>query len=62
MIPEKPDDYNGHHQPRKSDKRKKRRQGIAEDNQDRRASRINFKRYVQELEEEMLDEEMDDTF
>lgn len=55
---EKPDFLDHHHRPRKQDKRKKNRR-FSED-QDKRAARINFKRYVQELEEELLDEEMDD--
>lgn len=58
--PDKPDFLDHHHQPRKHDKKKKQRR-FSED-QDRRAARINFKRYVQELEEEMLDDEMDDTY
>lgn len=54
-------DHSGnHHQPRTIDKKKHRKAGFSEDARDNRQSRINFKRYVQELEEELLDEELDD--
>lgn len=51
-----------HHQPRKSDKRKRHRVGFSEDIQDKRAARINFKKYVQELEEEFINEYDDEDF
>jgi len=54
-------EYSGdHHQPRKIDKKKHRSRGFSEDARDSRNARINFKRYMQELEEELLDEELDD--
>jgi len=53
-------DGSNHHQPRALDKKKRRARGFSEDARDNRSARINFKRYVQELEEELLDEELDD--
>jgi hypothetical protein len=41
-----------HHQPRKSDKKKRHQRGFNEDSQDHRAARISFKKYMQQLEEE----------
>lgn len=49
-----------HHKPRTLDKKKKHRRGFSEDKQDNRQSRISFKRYVQELEEDRLDDEIDE--
>lgn len=48
----------GHHQPRQYSGKKKRR--FNEESQDNRHKRINFKRYIQELEEEDLDDEIDE--
>lgn len=48
-----------HHQPRRPDKKKHHKRGFAEDVQDKRAARISFKKYVQQLEEEEL---LDDDF
>lgn len=53
-------DNGGHHKPRKIDKKKHRKRGFSEDSRDNRQSRINFKRYVRELEEDLLDDELDD--
>jgi hypothetical protein len=39
-----------HHQPRKADKKKKQR--FNEDAPEKRVSRINFKNYIRQLEEE----------
>lgn len=51
-------------QPRKADRKKKHRRGFSEDIQDSRAQRVNFKRYVRELEEQQLEdyEEDDDSY
>jgi hypothetical protein len=49
-----------HHQPRKIDKKKKHRRGFSEDVQDNRHSRISFKRYLQEVEEMEVDDEVVD--
>ena len=54
------DDIYQRHQPRKSDKRKRHARGFNEDIQDNRAARINFKKYVQQLEEELYDEYEDE--
>ena len=47
-----------HHKPRQYSNKKKRR--IGEDRNENRHVRINFKRYVQELEEDDLDDEIDE--
>lgn len=49
-----------HHRPRKIDKKKHHRKGYSEDVQDKRNSRLNFKRYLLEMEEQLLDKEIDD--
>ena len=52
-------DLTDHHQPRRPDKKKHHRRGFTEDVQDKRAARISFKRYVQQLEEdELLDNDL----
>ena len=56
-----PEFENAHHQPRKIDKRKRHRNGYNEDFQDRRHSRISFKRYLLELEEQLLDQEISES-
>lgn len=58
-IPEFESD--SHHKPRKIDKKKHHRRGYSEDIQDKRHSRINFKRYLLELEEELLDNELNES-
>lgn len=50
----------GHHQPRSIDKKKHHRKGYSEDVDAKRHSRVNFKRYVRQLEEQLLDEELED--
>lgn len=57
---EKVDFETSHHKPRSLDKKKKHRRGFSEDKHDNRHARINFKRYVQELEEDRLDNEIDE--
>ena len=51
-----------HHQPRKTDKKKKHHRGFNEEVvQDQRASRVNFKNYLRQLrEEELMDDDFDD--
>lgn len=49
-----------HHRPRSIDKKKHHRKGYREDYQDTRQSRVNFKRYLIEMEEELLDQEIDE--
>ena len=51
-----------HHQPRKSDKKKKHHRCFNEEVvQDQRASRVNFKNYLRQLrEEELMDDEFDE--
>lgn len=46
--------------PRKKDKKKRHMRGFSEDIQDRRVQRINFKKYVRELEEQELEDDLDD--
>lgn len=53
-------DNSGHHRPRNIDKKKHRKRGFNEDSRDNRQSRVNFKRYVRELEEDLLDDELND--
>jgi|APCry1669193128_1035447.scaffolds.fasta_scaffold01212_8 hypothetical protein len=55
-----PDFEDNKHVARKIDKKKRHARGFTEDVQDKRQSRINFKRYLLELEEEELDEELDE--
>lgn len=49
-----------YHKPRKVDKRKHHRPGFSEDIQDKRKVRVGFKRYLQEIEERLLDEEIEE--
>jgi hypothetical protein len=60
-MPKTPDlpDTGHHHQPRKADKRKKHHRGFSEDVQDKRQSRIGFKKYLQELDEEFQTDDLD---
>jgi hypothetical protein len=44
----------------KKDKRKRHTKGFSEDFQDKRAQRINFKKYIRELEEQELEDDFDD--
>lgn len=44
-----------HHQPRVKTKGKRHQRGFNEDIQDNRAQRVNFKKYIQQLEEEELE-------
>lgn len=50
-----------HHKPRKPNKKKYHRKGFSEDIQDKRQMRVSFKRYLRELEEELLDDELDES-
>ena len=49
-----------HHKPRKIDKKKRHAYGYNEDAPTQRQSRIGFKLYLQELEEELLDDNLED--
>lgn len=49
-----------HHKPRKIDKKKHHHRGFNEDTQEQRKSRISFKKYIQSLEEQLLDDELDE--
>ena len=49
-----------HHKPRTIDKRKHHRKGYSEDVDAKRHSRISFKRYLLEMEEKLLDDELDE--
>jgi hypothetical protein len=46
-------------QQRKKDKKKRHTKGFSEDFQDKRAQRINFKKYIRELEEQELEDDLD---
>lgn len=54
------DDDHLKHAVRKIDKKKHHSRGFSEDVQDRRQSRISFKRYLLELEEDELNDELDE--
>ena len=49
-----------HHMPRIIDKKKRHKDGFSEEIQDKRVSRISFKNYVRQLEEEMMEDDLED--
>lgn len=56
-----PEEHGMFEQPqRKKDKKKRHLRGFSEDIQDKRVQRINFKKYVRELEEQELEDDFDD--
>jgi hypothetical protein len=59
-MSKKPAEYGfDHHQPRVKDKKKRHRAGYSDEVVESRATRISFKNYVRQLEEEMLEDEDD---
>ena len=59
----KQDLFDTHHKQRKLDKKKRHQRGFTEDFKEQRASRVSFKKYMQQIsEQEILDdiEEEDD--
>lgn len=47
-----------HHVPRPHKKHKKHQRGFSEDVADKRRARVNFKNYLRELEEELLEDDL----
>lgn len=47
-----------HHVPRPHKKQKKHQRGFSEDVADKRRARVNFKNYLRELEEELLEDDL----
>jgi len=60
-MSKKPVEYGfDHHQPRIKDKKKRHKGGFSEEVVESRATRISFKNYVRQLEEEQMLDDGDD--